>query len=57
MLIARPMAGGTGHYLNSRVELGSGVLDLIRPFATSFNRPPPAFVAPALLNRRFEFRS
>jgi hypothetical protein len=24
------IVGGRGHYLNSRIELGSGVLDLIR---------------------------
>jgi hypothetical protein len=24
------LVGGRGHYLNSRIELGSGVLDLIR---------------------------
>ena len=40
------MVGGRGHYLNSRIELGSGVLDLIRTTATGLNTPLPAFSPP-----------
>jgi hypothetical protein len=36
------MVGGTEHYLNSRIELGSGVLDLIRTHCDRLERAAAA---------------
>ncbi len=35
------LVGGRGHYLNSRIELGSGVLDLIRTHCDRLEQAPP----------------
>ena len=43
----RQMVGGRGHYLNSRIELGIGVLDLIRTHRGGLNTPPSASSPPA----------
>src|SRR5438552_12651182 len=46
VLRVRNLVGGRGHYLNSQIELGSGVLDLIRTHY-GLKRQQPRLASPA----------